>query len=133
MCCEENNNECGCIQEVLKRILILQRKDYDTDTFSGCNKPFLGPINTPICYNTRPIQLFNCATGTPWTFPYTLSGVTSESNVFRIEALDDCCCTCRVLALNGDGQYVSTNDFFTIDLNCVGAIKCLADTFIELC
>ena len=45
MCCEENNNECGCIQEVLKRILILQKKDYDTDTFSGCNKPFLGPLN----------------------------------------------------------------------------------------
>jgi hypothetical protein len=133
MCCEENNNECGCIQEVLKRILILQKKDYDTDTFSGCNKPFLGPINTPICYNTRPIQLFNCATGTPWTFPYTLNGTTSESNVFRIEALDNCCCTLRVLATDDEGQYVSTNDYATIDLNCVGAIKCLPDVSIDLC
>lgn len=133
MCCEENNNECGCIQEVLKRILLLQRKDYDTEIFSGCNKPFLGPISTPICYNTRPIQLFNCATGAPWTFPYTLNGTVSESNVFRIEALDDCCSTLRVLALGDDGQYVSTNDYVTVDLNCVGAIKCLPDISIDLC
>lgn len=116
-----------------KKNINTSKKDYDTDTFSGCNKPFLGPINTPICYNTRPIQLFNCATGTPWTFPYTLNGTTSESNVFRIEALDNCCCTLRVLATDDEGQYVSTNDYATIDLNCVGAIKCLPDVSIDLC
>ena len=34
-------------------------------------------------------MLYNCCTGNPWTFTYTLNGVTSESNVFRIEALDE--------------------------------------------
>ncbi len=131
--CNETNNNCGCIQEILKKILLLQKQDFDNETYSGCDKPFLGPTCTTICYNTRPIMLYNCCTGSTWEFPYTLNGTTGESMVFRIEALDECCCTCRVLALNDDGQYVSTNDFFTIDLNCVGAIKCLADTFIELC
>ena len=133
MCCEENNNDCGCIQELLRKILILQRKDFDNEQFAGCNKPFLGPINTPVCYNTRPIQLFNCSTGVTWEFPYTLDGLTATSNIFRIEAIDECCCTCRVLALNENNQYVSTSDFFTIDLGCVGAIKCLPDIFVDLC
>ena len=133
MCNEERNNECGCIQDILRKILLLQRQEFDNESYSGCDKPFLGPVCTPICYNTRPIMLFNCCTGTPWSFPYTLNGVVGDSNVFRIEALDECCCTCRVLSLNDAGQYVATSDFFTLDLNCVGAIKCLADTSIELC
>ena len=133
MCCEENNNECSCIHDVLKRILMLQRKDYDNETFAGCNKPFLGPISTPVCYNTRPIQLFNCSSGDAWSFPYTVDGTTTNSSVFRIEALDNCCCTLRILALQDDGQYSSTTDYVTIDLNCVGAIKCLPDISIDLC
>ena len=133
MCCEENNNECSCIHDVLKRILMLQRKDYDNETFAGCNKPFLGPISTPVCYNTRPIQLFNCSSGDAWSFPYTIDGSISNSSVFRIEALDNCCCTLRILALQGDGQYTSTTDYVTVDLNCVGAIKCLPDISIDLC
>lgn len=131
--CNEERNDCGCLQEILRKILMLQRQDYDNENYAGCDKPYLGPICTPICYNTRPITLFNCCTGNAWSFPYTLNGITSDSNVFRIEALDECCCTVRVLALNGEGQYVSTTDFATLDLNCVGAIKCLPDTSIELC
>lgn len=133
MCNEEHNNECGCIQDILRKILLLQKQEFDNDNFSGCDKPFLGPVCTPVCYNTRPIMLFNCCTGNPWSFPYTLNGVSGEANVFRIEALDDCCCTCRILSLCDEGRFVATNDFFTLDLNCVGAIKCLPDTAVELC
>lgn len=131
--CDDANNSCGCLQEILRKILMLQRQDFDNENYAGCDKPYLGPICTPICYNTRPITLYNCATGTNWSFPYTLNGTTGESNVFRIEAIDECCCTCRVLALNENNQYVSTSDFFTIDLGCVGAIKCLPDIFVDLC
>ena len=30
-------------------------------------------------------------------------------------------------------QYTSTNEFVTIDLSCCGAIKCLSDTYVDLC
>ena len=133
MNCEEKNTSCGGIYDLLKKISLLQKQDFDNNCYSGCDKPFLGPVYTTVCYNTRPIMLYNCCTGNPWSFPYTIDGVTNESDVFRIESLDNCCCTCRILYLNEEGNYVSTNEFFTIDLNCVGAVKCLADTYIDLC
>ena len=131
--CDEERNECGCIFEILKKILLLQKQDFDNEVFAGCDKPYLGPVCNTICYNTRPIMLFNCCTGNPWSFPYTVDGVTAESSIFRVEALDDCCCTCRILARCENDQLVATNEFFTLDLKCVGAIKCLADTSLDLC
>ena len=90
---------------------------------------------TSVCYNTRPIQLYNCSNGNPWSFSYTLpDGTEGTSNIFRIESLDDCCCTCRLLYLNTESnQYTSTGQFVTINLNCCGAIRCLIDTYIDLC
>lgn len=132
--CSDENRSCSCIAEVLKKILALQKEEFDNERFSGCDKPFLGPTCTTVCFNTRPIMLFNCCTGNNWSFPYTLNGTENFSTVFRVEALDDCCCTCRILAFNGEeNTFVGTNEFFTIDLGCVGAIKCLTDTFIDLC
>lgn len=129
----ENNNTC-CISDVLRRILALQKQNFNNETYAGCNKPFLGPTQTTICYNTRPIMLYNCCTGEPWSFTYTSGETTATSSVFRIESVDDCCCTCRILATGEtDDTYTGTNEFFTIDLNCVGAIRCLADISIDLC
>lgn len=59
------------------------------------------------------------------------------SNVFRVEKLDENCATFRVLApnpdttTNGTIPYVATNSFFTMNLDCVCAIRCLQDTFVE--
>lgn len=132
--CDEERENCGCIHNILKRILLLQRQDFDNENFAGCDKPFLGPVCNSVCYNTRPIQLYNCCTGDAWCFPFTFNGVNNKSNVFRIEVLEDCCCTCRILFLDPETKcFENTNEFFTLDLNCVGAIKCLADTFVELC
>ena len=131
--CGEERNDCGCIYEILKKILLLQKQDFNNECFSGCDKPYLGPVCNTICYNTRPIMLFNCCSGDNWSFPYTINGVTSESSIFRIEALDECCCTCRILYLGEDGQIMATNEFFTLDLKCVGAIKCMADLSLDLC
>lgn len=134
MCSEQQNRDCGCISEILRKILMLQKQDFDNESYSGCDKPYLGPVCNSICYNTRPIMLFNCCTGNPWSFPYTIDNVENTSTVFRIESLDDCCCTCRILYYDTPtNRYVGTNEFFTVDLNCVGAIKCLADTYIDLC
>ena len=133
MGCEDKNRTC-CLADVLRKILALQKQDFDNESYSGCDKPFLGPVCSSVCYNTRPITLYNCCTGTQWSFPYTLNGVSRQSTVFRIEALDDSCCTCRILYPNSTNDgYVSTNQFFTLDLGCVGALQCLADTYVELC
>lgn len=63
-------------------------------------------------------------------------GVTC-SNVFRVEKIDGCCATFRVLTDNTDPAtsatipYVATNSFFTMDLKCCCALRCLPDTFVE--
>lgn len=131
--CGDERNDCGCIHDILKKILLLQKQDFDDECFAGCDKPFLGPTCTTICYNTRPIMLFNCCNGNNWRFPYTINGVTNESTIFRIEALDDCCATFRILFVNSEGGISATKEFFTIDLKCVGAIKCLPDVSVDLC
>ncbi len=134
MNCSDNNTCSSCISDILKKILLLQKQDFVNDNFVGCDKPFLGPTTTNVCYNTRPILLYICSNGTPWTFDYTLTdGTVGSSNVLRVESLDDCCCTCRILYPNTENQYVSTGQFVTIDLHCCGAIRCLQDTYVDLC
>lgn len=126
-----DNNCTSCISDIIKKIMILQKKDFDCDNYIGCDKPFLGPTIPIVTYNTRPINLFISSTGTPWTFDYTIDGTTASSNVLRVESMDECCVTCRILYPTEDG-YSSTNQFVTIDLNSCGAIRCLNDTFVEL-
>ena len=57
------------------------------------------------------------------------------STVFRVEKVDGNCCTCRVLQDNPDttslNPYIATNSFFTMSLDCICAIRCLTDTFVE--
>lgn len=139
MCNDNNvtkNSNCECLQDILQVILRLQRREDKREDFGGCDKPFLGPCPSIACFNTRPVQFYTCCSGTLWEFPYTLDGVMGTSTVFRVENLDECCCTCRILAPNPDTTeittipYVATDSFFTISLNCVGALKCLRDTFV---
>lgn len=76
-----------------------------------------------------------------WSMPTTKENVVCGdegvvcSNVFRVEKIDGCCATFRVLANNPDttslSPYVATNSFFTMNLNCVCALRCLNDTFVE--
>lgn len=133
--CGKNEN-CSCIKEVLETILCLQKKQSQGCDNDTCTKPFLGPTPNIICFNTRPISLYSCCDNNLWSFPFTLNGTTGESTVFRIESLDDCCATCRVLAPNPDTtnqlqEFVATNSYFTINLKCVGAITCHNDISID--
>ncbi len=135
MCCQNENQSNCCIADILKVIMRLQNRGTGDEKCEGCDKPFLGPTPTFCVYNTRPVTFYNCCTNDLWTMDYELDGVTGTSSVFRVENVDDCCCTCRVLAPNPDTTqtatpYVATSSFFTIDLNCVGALKCLPDTFV---
>ena len=127
----------NCIAEILKVILLLQQSVCQNDTcLQTCDRGFLGQ-NCTTFFNTRPIVLYTCSSGsTPLALPISKEpGETTTSSVFRLEKLDGCCATCRVLATNTEpsttSPYVSTNSFFTINLNCVCIIRCLDDTFVD--
>ncbi len=142
--CNNENESCKCIAEILAVINILQQNanccgDSCLDT---CDRGFLGCGTNTFNCNTRPIMLYTCCgNGKPWSMPTTKENIdctTSEncSNVFRVEKIDGCCATFRVLAPNPDDTqtmipYVATNSFFTMNLNCVCSLRCLQDTFVE--
>lgn len=57
--CEEERNNCRCIHDILKKILLLQKQDFDDECFAGCDKPFLDQlvrqfviILDQLCYST---------------------------------------------------------------------------------
>lgn len=137
-----NNENCRCIAEILTTINILQNNAECSDScLDTCDRGFLGCSTSPVRCNTRPVMLYTCCgNGTPWSMPTTKEDVTCGdvgvtcSNVFRIEKIDGCCATFRVLARNtepGDVPYVATNSFFTMNLNCCCCLRCLNDTFVE--
>ena len=147
MNCGNNNDKdsCRCISEILQVINVLQQNAECGDSCLGtCDRGFLGCHTTTLGCNTRPVVLYTCAgNGTPWSMPTTRENVVCGdegvvcSNVFRVEKIDGCCCTFRVLAENTDPAtsatipYEATNSFFTMNLNCVCALRCLPDTYVE--
>ncbi len=136
--CNNNNNDCdNCIMEILKVINVLQSNACPDNCLQSCDRPALGGGPTcPIC-NTRPIMLYTCSgNGTPYAMPISRSATeTTTSNVFRVEKVDGCCCTCRVLSPNTEEgatyPYVSTDSLFTINAKCICSIRCLNDTYVE--
>mgnify|MGYP003308258912 CR=1 FL=1 len=122
-----------CIANLLKFINLLQKNSTVDNQDTTCTRPFLGPICRTVCYNTRPISLYTCSSnGVPLSMPISKSpNEQTTSNIFRLEKLDDCCATFRVLTVNSDNTYNSTNSFFTINLDCLCIIRCLDDVFVE--
>ncbi len=139
MCNNNNSNDCKCINEILSVICMLQQNaDCGDACLDTCDRGFLGHSIASINYNTRPVMLYTCCgNGVAWSMP-TSKDPNSEttSNVFRVEKIDGCCCTFRVLAPNTDtddlNPYVATNSFFTMNLNCICSLRCLDDTFVCL-
>ena len=136
MCNNENNRCDNCINDVLKVILLLQQSVCQDSCLETCDKGYLGQ-GCSTFFNTRPVVLYTCATGSDsLNMPISKSPTeTTTSNIFRLEKLDDCCATSRVLTPNPDTTstypFITTNSFFTINLNCVCIIRCLEDTFVE--
>lgn len=137
MCNNNRDNECQCINEILTVICILQQNANCSDVcLDTCDRGFLGCSTTSVNCNTRPVMLYTCCgNGVAWSMPISKDPtVTTTSNVFRIEKIDGCCATFRVLAENTDetdtNPYVATNSFFTMNLNCVCSLRCLNDTFV---
>ena len=145
MCNNNTDTEsCRCIAEILTVINVLQQNaNCCGDTcLETCDRGFLGCGTTTLGCNTRPVILYTCCgNGVPWSMPTTRENVVCGdegvtcSNVFRVEKIDGCCATFRVLAENPDTTsiypYVATNSFFTMNLNCCCVLRCLPDTYIE--
>lgn len=140
MSCLENNNnqyDCGCIRNILEVIIKLQDCTSECELINnGCDKPFLGPTPSLVSFNTRPVRFFRCLDAQAWTLPYTYNTTTGTSDIFRVESLDGNCATCRILTTNPDtttvttNPYVATESFFTINIDCIGAISCLTDVLV---
>lgn len=144
----DKNTDCKCISDILKVINILQKKaDHHDDCEDICDRKTLGPTRFAK-FNTRPVQLFLCCNNgdEPLLMPITkepITGTTCFSNVFRVEKVDDCCATFRVLKpkvrvnaetqlnFDCDEEFEATCSFFTLDLKCVCIIRCLDDTFVD--
>ena len=129
------NNNCSCFTNILCTIVGLQKQGQCCDNAdTSCDRPYLGVNQTGTLYNTRPVTIYACGSTTLWQMPYTLNGTTATSSVFRVESAEDCCATFRILAPNPDttavNPYVATDSFFTMNLNCVGTLKCLNDTYV---
>ncbi len=143
MCNKNESGNCdNCIAEILQVINILQNNACPENCLNSCDRPALGGGSNCIICNTRPIMLYTCCgNGTPWSMPTTRVNTDCNvnpsgcSNVFRVEKIDGCCCTFRVLAPNPDTTslfpYVSTDSIFTMDINCLCCVRCLNDTYVE--
>ncbi len=129
----ENNNESCCIAKILKVIDILQ-KECNNECFpEGCDRPFLGANGLSI-YNTRPITLYT-KTGNLFTVNYFVDNVLTTSSVFRVENVNGCCATLRILAATVENDittYTATNEFVTVNLECFCILRCLNDTYLEI-
>lgn len=136
--CNNNENECkNCILEILQVINVLQNNACPDSCLLSCDRPALGGGTNCVVCNTRPIQLYTCSSnGNAWSMPISRNNnEVGTSNVFRVEKIDGCCCTFRVLANNPDNTslypFVATDSLFTMDLNCLCCIRCLNDTYVE--
>ena len=136
-----NSSDSKCIAEILTVINILQNNAECADNcLDTCDRGFLGNTISTFAYNTRPVMLYTGFSNgtTAWSMPTTRDAEGTEvSNVFRVEKVDGNCATFRVLAINPDPEtaptrpYVITNSFFTMNLDCICAIRCLNDTTLE--
>lgn len=119
-----------CIKNLLKLICVLQNNSQNMAYLDeGCTKPFLGPTITNSCYNTRVITLYN-KQGTLFTTSYIDNGDIKNSSNFRVQKVEDDCCTLLILN-NVDGGFVSTRQTITVRLSCICAVKCIEDVFVN--
>jgi len=106
----------------------------------------LGACGRRFEINTRPIQVFT-DDDQPWSAPIDRnnSGCPDQprSCVFRVEKVEGCTATLRALIDAGPAanavpgcprhNFLATDSFITVKLSCICAIRCLGDTFVDLC
>ena len=129
MICLEN--ESSHLLDVLRLINNLQRSvTNNNDINNSCARPILGITNNLI-YNTRPVSFYLC-NNTELSIEYTTAETTATSTIFRVESIDNSCVTVRLLTTDATGTITATNEFATININCIAAIRCLNDISLVL-
>ena len=125
------NNE-HCLAKILKVINVLQNnaERNDCDANNSCTRPFLGDIPSIICFNTRLVTFYRCDNSLV-TLPYTFNGTDGTTTIFRVEGVNKDSVNVRLILDNGDGTYTNTNNFATINLGCICAIRCIGDIDLE--
>ena len=119
-----------CIRNLLKYILVLQNNSCESSCYSdNCSKAFLGPSISFGQYNTRVITLYT-KNSQLFESPFYINGIVQSSSYFRLQEVDDDCCT--LLILYNNGQYSSTGQTIKVKLSCIAAIKCIEDINITL-
>ncbi len=118
----KNNN---CLLNLLKLIVLLQNNSINNNETFGCDKNYLGPSFNYVCYNTRVLTLYN-KQGNLITTNYG----TDSSSYYRVNRIMDNCVELLILRREND-TYYSTNQFITINMNCICAIKCISDVYVN--
>lgn len=129
------NNENNCLVKVLEVIKVLQNSASKIECFENtCTRPFLGGNGSLICFNTRPVMLYKCD-NTPVTINYiNSSGIESSTSIFRIQSVSNDAIGVLLLEENTDptvtDEYLNTNTYATINLDCICCVRCLGDTVV---
>lgn len=128
-----SNNNCSCFINILKVIDVLQRNSNNNCCIKvGCDRSFLGNLTNGFCYNTRPVTFYNCSGE---IFTVTLNDGETTSSVFRVSEIDDNCVKLLILIPSENPTtttpYQSSDEYVTLNLNCVCLLQCLADVIVE--
>ena len=114
----------NCINDLLKIIYLLQNSSINNYDINNCLKPYLGNIENNL-YNTRPISIYT-KNGSLFSIDYNDSNIS----VFKVEKIKDNTLTLKPL-INNEGNLELTNNSIKINTNCIYAIRCLDDVFIN--
>ena len=120
---ENNTNH---LLDILKLINYLQRSVVCNDSNNTCTRPILGQNNT-LVYNTRPVTFYMCNNQA-----LTITGDDITTSIFRVENIEGNCVTVRLLSSDDTGNLYATNQYATVNINCICAIRCLNDVSLTL-
>jgi Spore coat protein Z. len=150
------NYEIDDIKILLEKIARMQREAVrDEVQEEMCDGEILGDIaSSNYKYNTRPIQLFTDEDHA-WHCPIGHDNDScdgcEQSCIFRVERVEHCTAIFRALIPCEKGcrneevtnecqdnipqhrHYKSTDSFITIKLDRIAAVRCLRDSFVDLC
>lgn len=144
------------IKVLLEKIIRLQREAVRGELQEEmCDADFLGVVdNVDLRYNTRPVQVFtnnDRAWRTPIGRNNDFCDGCEETCIFRAERIEGDSAVFRALEPCERGcmheepcdechehtplrrRYKSTDSFITIRLDRISALRCLKDTFVDIC
>lgn len=136
-------NNMDEVTVILEKIVALQKAAVREELQERfCDSDFLGELECREECNTRPIMLFT-DDDEPWNCPVEREegectvGPNEKTCVFRAEKVENGVVVLRALEEEERSgrhrKFKSTDSFITIRINNISALRCLKDTFVDLC